>query len=495
MRKELKNGKAVLFNKILLGSLTTLNVVFLIYYVILAFYSRFHYDDLNLMWMMKEMSFWEVEKNMYLVQTGRFVFIGINAIVTFISYLLGFHQFWPILFYLLGVGICYYVAKDFTWHVSKWGVFMAVCFVYNLYVLTAIDFPVFYWLVAMQYYLFLPVTLLLLKLLNSDSLNWKQWIALIISVIFLGGVNEAYTPMVLLLMLGNGLYLWWLHEWDVKASWTDCKVRRIVWAAIALLVLWIFVIAAPGNYVRLDGNELNSFVRPHGLFGYICGLADAMIHFFYFMVFYVPYYFVVFALAFCLGTKSEIILNISKSRLCLLLCVGFLLYLLISSLPIVFVYGGFGIQRVYTHAVLAMLLTVFALGYICGVGRESLIIRRLTVAGILVLTVIMCVNIVQDTPSARAYAKSVDDRMEYLTLLQEQGQKETVTVLPFSIPYTKDCKYCICRVLGKESKKPVLYYISDTGPEPTAYEFHLKRLMGFGFDFVTNGGETETDND
>lgn len=485
--KEMQPGKVVFW------SLAVLDALFLIYYLILAHFSRLHYDDMNLMWNMREMGFWGVETTSYFTQTGRFAFTGVNGIMAAVSCFLGYHQFWPILFYVLGIGICFYVVKDFPWRVSKRMLFATVCFVYNLYVLTAIDFPVFYWLVAIQYYLFFPIMLLILKLLNSDELNWKQWVVLAVSVFYLGGVNEAFTPVVLVVLFGNGLFLLRTSGWNVKASWANPKVRRIVWFGFVLLLLWAIVVAAPGNYVRLSGNEHESFVRPQGIVGYAVGLADAIACFFYFMAFYAPYYFVVFALAFCLGAKSEKSLRISKCRLSLLLCFGFLLYLLISSLPIVYIYGGFGIQRVYTHAVLALLFTVFALGYICGMHRKPVVMRWVTVAGVFVLAVIMCVNISQDTPSAKAYAKTVDDRLEYLSFLKEQGQKGTITVQPLSVPYTKDCKYCLLSLLGKKPQMSVLYYISDVGLEPNEYEYHLKRFMGLGFDFVANG-ESEAAN-
>ena len=48
--------------KVIVASLVVLNVLFLIYWSILAYYSRLHYDDLHFLWKMREMSVFDYVK-------------------------------------------------------------------------------------------------------------------------------------------------------------------------------------------------------------------------------------------------------------------------------------------------------------------------------------------------------------------------------------------------------------------------------------------------
>lgn len=476
----MKNKSTV--DRLILYSLVLLNILFFVYWAILAFYSQLHYDDLHFLWKMRELSMFEYVKEMYFSRSGRFVGYAINGIQSVITDALGFHQLWPLFYYALGLGICWLVVKDFELPVSRFGQFMGMCFFYNLYVLTNIDFPVFFWLCAMGYYLFFPLACLLLKYLNEEKLNWWQWTLLVVITIMFGGGNETFTPIILLIMFVNGMWLWHSKGWNVKETWTLPQVRRIVWIAVALLVLWAIVVVAPGNYVRMNTGE--EFTHPLGIFGWLKAMIKAVVMFFWFMAFYCPYYLVAFALAYYLGSKSDVQLPISKMKIVMWVAVAFLVYLLVSALPNVYLYNGFGVQRNYTHVVFLWMLVIVMIGFVMGVGRKATGFGWFSLLGILTLMVVMCVNIEQDTPSARLYGKAVDARIERLSELKEKGQTGTVEVEPLPIPYTEDVKHFVLSRLGKDTPKAVLYYISDTDTVPNEYEYHMKRVLNLDFDFV-----------
>ena len=136
-------NKTVL-DKILIVALIIVNMAFLAYWCMLAFYSRPHYDDLHFLWKMREMSIFEYVKEMYLSRSGRFVGYGINGIMSVITNAVGFHQLWAIVYYAAGLGLCWLIVKDGFRQISRMGLFLGMCFIYNLYVLTNIDFPVFH---------------------------------------------------------------------------------------------------------------------------------------------------------------------------------------------------------------------------------------------------------------------------------------------------------------------------------------------------------------
>lgn len=472
-------------DRMISASLLILNITFLVYWCILAFYSRPHYDDLHFMWRMQEMSLLDFVKFYYCSRSGRFVAYGINGFVSMVNNCLGFHQFWAILYYAVGIGICWLVVKDQLRQVPRKGLFLGVWFIYNLYVLTNIDFPVFTWLCAMGYYIGLPMLLLILKYMNMERLDWKQWSLLSLMVVYVGGSGETFTPIVLLAMFFYGMYVWHSKHWSIKETWASPQIKRVVWTAVVLLVLLVIVVFAPGNFVRLEngfGDE--GFSHPVGIVGWLKATAEAIGMFFYFMTFYIPYYLVAFVLAYYVGGKSQMQLPTTKLMLILVMVSVFIAFLLLSALPNIYLYNGFGIQRTYTSSVLLLLLVFVGTGYVMGIGGASLPSGWISLFGILVLTVIMGVNIVNDTPMAKSYGKAVDERMETLLKLRDMGQEETVTVSPLPVPYTEDVKHRLLTALGKDTPMSVLYYISDTDTVPNEYESHVKHLLKLDFDFV-----------
>lgn len=491
MNEKLMNK--TFLDRVIFVGLIVLNALFLVYWGILAYYSQLHFDDMHFLYEMRKMSIFEFVKKMYYYQSGRFIGFAVNGIVSIITDAVGFHQLWAVFYYILGVGICWLVVKDLKLNVSKTVLFMGMCFIYNMYILTNIDFPVFFWLCAMSYYLCLPMAILLLKYLNKKKLNWWQWMVSIVLAVLIGAGNEAFSPIVLLLMFVCGMYWWRSKNWKVKDTWNLPQVRRIVWTALFMMGLLAIVLAAPGNYARMS--DTTQFVHPIGIVGWIKAIGNAIVMFFYFMAFYIPYYSIVFALAYYVGGKTNIILPKSKSRIVVGMALFFVLYLIISSLPNVYLYGGFGIQRTYTHIVFALLLIVTAIGFVLGVNKKTLYSGWCAVGGMTALAIIMCINIIKDTPTARNYGKAVDERIDYLCSLRDKGRKGTVEVPPLPVPYTEDPKHLILHLFGKETPQSVLYYYSETGSETgielNDYEYHMKKFLNLDFDFVLAKEESQ----
>jgi hypothetical protein len=226
------------------------------------------------------------------------------------------------------------------------------------------------------------------------------------------------------------------------------------------------------------------FQHPLGLKGWVGAETEAISVFFYLILFYVPYYLIVFALSYNIGCKSPCQIRISKTKTVLVLFFGFVVYLSISAVPNVYLYNGFGIQRTYTHVVLALLMAIAASGFVAGVGRQPRLTGWCSMVGIMALAIIMCVNLYYDIPTAKVYAEAVDERVDYLCELRDTGQTETVTVDPLPVPYTEDVKHFVMTRLGKDTPKTLLYYISETDTVPNEYEHHLKRVLNLDFDFV-----------
>jgi len=472
--------------KILPVALVLLNILFLIYYAFWSFNGFLHFDDLGATAAMAHSSIIRHVYDIYMGQSGRFVGCFICAVIFKFVAITGVYRFFPLLFLLIGYGLMGLCVKNLPFVNKKLASLIALL-LYNLYVLTAIDFAVFIWICALYYYLLAPSLVLFCIYLSKKTLNVGQWILFVLSGIFIAGGSEAFTPVALVVMFLTGMYYWYSNKWSIIETWNQPQVKRIVFAAIGILILFAVVVVAPGNYVRMQTSVSEGFAHPDGLVGWGVAIAKCCATFLYLSAFYFPYYLVPFCLFIYLGTKQTCILPYSKPRMILILTIFFACYLIASVLPIAYVYNGFGIQRLYTHVTFMLILYICGLGYVIGMNTTKLATSTawLSAIGIICLSGITIINIANDVPIMQRFSKSVDDRVTYLTELQKKGNTETVEVEPYANMRTIDAKYTILKWLGKKNNlKPYLYYEADTDVTPNEYEDHYRKVYGLDFDFV-----------
>jgi hypothetical protein len=468
------------------------NLLFFSYYLILGYYTRPHYDDLRLMWILKDDTIIRYLKDYYFIVSGRFMFHGLNGLVFKTILFVGEYRYYPVLFWLVGAGICCIITNSVFKGISTIFIVNAGLFFYNLYVLTNIDFAVFNWLCAMSYYLLAPILLITLLLINQKKISYLGRIVLLIFSFFIGGGQEAFTPVVLVVLFFNALFYIRQHHFNIAAILKNEKVQRLILSATIIFVCFIIVIAAPGNYARLEGDRTSEgFQLPNSIFGCLTAYTEAIGTFLYFSAFYIPYYTLI-GLCFCLigsiykKNEVKIFESITYKKLVIYSVIAYVIYLVCSVTPNVFLYSGFGIQRNYTHVVFFTMLFICFHAFLFGYYKMKHLwvnnLKRLLIAGIFIMCGIMVFNLYHDTISARTYASSVDKRIEMLSDLNQKGVKGIVKVDPITVPYTTDPKYTLYKLTKRKiNPRPVLYYISDTDTIPNEYAFHLQKVYGFNF--------------
>ena len=470
------------------GLLIVLNALFLYYWVALAANYCMHYDDVHFMWKLREYSIFEYVKEMYLTRGGNFVGYTWNGIIFTIYNLLGDYHAGLMVTYFAGIGITYLVAKDNIRNISKPQLLLGIITLYNIYVLTSVDYAVFTWLCAKVYYLYAPLMCLLLHYINKINLKWWQWVLLIVSVLCLAGFVVTITVQTFIVLFVYGMILWHNHKWNVKETWGDIRVRKLIYVTISMLIIFAIVVAGPGNWNRLEsGDDMN---HPESLMEYIRAVCVCAGMFIYMMAFYLPYHLIAVAMGAYVGAKSSMVLPVEKKKAILIVLLLAFGYLLFSVLPLAYLCNGFGIQRNYIHTGFFYMLAFFALGYIWTNQSKTDKVKTCRWSNIamgvcsIFLIVIMALNIRQDLPIARAYNKAHQEREAYLLELQESGNKETVFVEPYPSVATPDAKYNVMRWFGKKTNMQAIYYEADTDVEPNEYEGHIRKLLRLDFDFV-----------
>lgn len=478
---EISVKKDSLIDKILFGLLVVLNVLFLVYWVGLSWNYCLHYDDVHFMWKMREYSIFEYVREMYMTRGGNFVAYGLNGIIFTISNWVGDYHFWPMVFYVLGVLMTYCTVRGLLKGVENWKLLTGVTALYNVYILTVPDYAVFTWLCAMTYFLYAPAMCLTIRFLNEEQLSVGKWIVLFMMALFLSGSNIAITPMVWLLMLVNGLWIWKQSGWNIRATWANPVIKQIVYVTLGMLVVYAIMFVAPGNFNRLEsGTDME---HPTSLVQFGVAWAKCIIMFLYFMAFYLPYHLIAVGLGYTIGSKSESVIA-NKGKAVAIVIGAFFVYIGVAVIPLAYLSNGFGIQRNYTHIAFFYMLMWFVLGFVLGTGRKRILGELLSCIVAVGLIVVMALNIKIDMPLAAQYNHAHQTREKMLIELQQQGNKELVVVEKYPSTATIDSKYVLLNLLGKSTNQQAIYYESDTNVEPNEYEFHVRRLLHLDFDFV-----------
>lgn len=469
-----------------IGLLLVLNALFLYYWIVLTANYCLHYDDVHFMWKIRECSILEFVKEMYMTRGGNFVGYGLDGIIFTVSNWVGTYRFWAILFYALGIIMTWGIFRDMPWiKNSGYKGWLGIITLYNVYVLTSIDYAVFTWLCAMQYYLFAPILCLLIKYLIKETLAWWQWVLLIIMAIFVAGNAVSISTVAFVALFVYGMWVWYKEGWNVLNTWERPQIKRLLLVTAIMLACFAIMFVAPGNWNRMD-DEFD-IEQPQNLAEFIKAIVVCAGMFIYMMAFYLPYHLIAIAMGALAGSRCPINLPIGSWKAIGLTILMFVVYLLISVLPLAYLSNGFQIQRNYIQIGFFYILVFFAIGYLWGCESKSkqhkYILPSVAICSIFLIT-IMCLNIRQDLPIVQAYNKAHLEREVYLKELQKSGQKETIIVTPYPSTQTPDAKYNVLKWMGKKTSAQAIYYESDTDVEPNEYERHARKLLKIDFDFV-----------
>lgn len=465
-----------------------LNVAFLMYYVVLAIYMPLHYDDLHFMWSAQTQSLPDFLQWVYFDRSGRIAVYAASWLYGYIAQSIWSWWFMPLIMMLIGCGLCWLFVRNLPICMSKIETFLSVVFIYNLYILTCVDFAVFYWMCAMQYYLMLPALLGLISYIVQPQLKWYEWIIFGLICIAIGLGYEVWVPVVLVALLFVGLYFWRSYKWNIHTTWNDVRIKRLLVATFALIAMLLFAISSPGMWNRMAGGACEGMTQVTSIWEFVVAMGKACATFAYMQIFYTPYYLILLVIMAYFGMQDNRVWRYSCKQLIYVSTGVLLLLSLISIAPTAYAYSGFGIQRVYHPLVLLLLLYVSYTGYILGhqLKKCEKFVYWIAQIGVVLLFVIMLINMQMDFPTAKRYKEAETARFAYLSKLQQSGNKEDVMIDPMPDCTTIDVKYNVMKLfLRHETSKQALYYVSDAPKvgNHNEYEMYVKNLLGLDFDF------------
>lgn len=478
--------KSLLINKFLWGLISVLNIIFLVYYCGLALNMRLHYDDIHWLYSAQVQNLWEYIEWVWYDRSGRITVYAMNWIFSVITQKIGIYWFWPILYMLFGWLLCWIFVRELPLGISNIKKFGLLIFVYNLYILTAVDFAVFYWPCAMQYYIIGPATLAIIGYAMRKEMKWYQWVFAIFVVLLVAFGYEYWLPLALLILFFVGLYYWYQQHWNIKQTWAQPQVKRVILFAILLMVGFIITTSAPGMSNRVeDGAEYEGMVHPDSIAGMCVAYAKSLGMLLYFQAFYFPYYLILTLAMMYVGIKVDSqIRNAGWVLKWMTIVVASVIA--VACVEPAYIYGGFGIQRFYTPLILLMVFYFVGLGYLIGSKYKEQLqskwVSVATISGLVVMSGVMLTNIAIDFPIAKQYAKAVDARKEYLLQKQSEGFTGTLEINKIDCPMTIDVKYMVYSLFGKYTNKQALYYYSDVEELPNDYSEYVPKAYHLDFE-------------
>ena len=476
--------------KCTIGLLAVLNALFLYYWLALSANYCLHFDDAHFLWKMRDYSIFEFVKEMYMTRGGNFMTYTLDGIMFTISNWVCAYRFWPMVFYAIGILMTWGAFRDLSFiKQSGYKGWLGVITLYNIYILTSLDYAVFTWICAAVYYLYAPMLCLLVRYIYKEALQWWQWAMLIIIAVSLAGLSVSISTVTFAVLFVIGMNMWYSEKWSVRNTWNKPQIKRLLGITALMLALFAIVFVSPGNWARLEGEP--DIEQPANLMEFAKAIGVCITMFMYLMAFYLPYHLIALALGACAGSKYPMSLPMGRSKAIWMTLIIAVAYLVVSVVPLAYLSNGFAIQRNYHPICFFYIFTFFMLGYIWVSGSKKEVSTKTIVwtpvsvsICAIFLIVIMTLNIRQDLPVARAYKQAHEEREAYLVQLQEKGQKETIEVTPYPSVCTPDVKYNVLKWFGKSTPMPAINYESDVDFEPNEYEHHIRKLYHLDFDFV-----------
>lgn len=463
--------------KIFTLSLWTLNVLFIIYYLILNYYNRLSQDDYAFLTWSASNNIYDAVKFIYLTHQGRYASFVFQWLKFRFIGLTGIFFFEPIINYLIGLFAIYLIVDK----VVKMNKLAISILMMNLFIIVNFEFCSFYWICAsagicsFAFVVFLAYCILFFKS------NIRSFVGLVLLSIYIGGSNEAFSPLVLFLMFAYGCYILWQNKFDFKRTFSDKYIIRLCVSAVIILVGFYFVCAAPGN-----ANRLAHYEQPTVGGALLISLKNVIL-FFYLLFFKLHYIILGSIISFAFGSlyhKKEIV--VSKTMF-LYSTMIVLIFVWINTIPAAWAMGGFGFHRIYTFAIQVLFFYCLFWAFILGQKDIQSNIIPKVIPCINILVFVYCIvqlsNIFIDAPTAIKYYRSDKDRIEILLSEKSKGRTEPLYLVPLYNPESFNMKSVILNFISGNDKRPVLYYSNeiDTTIKDDKFEtgFNNKCLMSY----------------
>lgn len=462
------------------------NVLFILYFLILAYYNRPSQDDWLFARVINEIGSWNFLVQTYMHQSGRIIGYALHCINYQIPVML-LAKIMPVLSYSLALLSLYGVTRKLM-PKSLLRQIVVADTILNAFVMSNFEFSAFYWICA-SLGIFGAALWVYLFVLLTTTKGDKWDIVLIIGILILKFMSsEVYSLLFAGLLFLTLLYR--LHKED--ATWKDLMTlpsnQWIVATMATLVVGTALVVAAPGNYERA-GESM--YVHAASIGGFIVAWVKNLVLYFYLYAFKIPYLIAVLLIMLFIGYEYEHFpIDCTLKQMVLYGSLIYMVFIAFAVAPMAYLMSGFGFQRFYMVCVLIGVVILALIGWRMGswlrnnrMGESTL--HKVLIGGYCawgVLAFCAVYHIIIDTPTVQHYAACQDQRIQLILSEKSKGRTETLYLESMPSAETAGLKYLL---LG--SNKLALYYRDAITNNPNDYSNKcIAEYFDIGFSIVTN---------
>jgi len=410
-------------------------IVFVLFYLMLGYYSRFATDDYHYIALGKQHGIWGSMMFSYHHYTGRWT--SLLLLVAGLKFLTQWGTLLP--FHLITITLTvvsfYYLIKNSLKRYLKSEINKLVLISYSvlltaMFFFTSIDIgETWFWVTASVHYLWGVIIVCLgTSLILSSSNKPGIYILIILSFLFAGGANETIVfVMVLLFVISIGVILIEKKAALVKLK-DDQLLFKLISGLVAITISFYITYKAPGNEVRASVLPENTLLN--ALWITITSSGKLIL---FKLPGKIPYL-ILFALPWLFLGNATMKNASFKPKLKALFYSSIILLLLIfcSLFPSAYMIAEIAPARALTQISFCICLFVCIWSFYIGnwlVIKESSRKLLLNVSLVLIIC-LMIFHIYDQLPIVSKYAQQVDDRVAYLNRMNQSGNTTLVRVEP-----------------------------------------------------------------
>lgn len=452
-----------IINDILLWIAAVSSVVFV---VSVEWYNSLNMDDIDFAIQLRDMSIWEFIRDKYMNWQGRYWGIFINAIQIRLWEVCGTMMLGSLLIY--GVEI-FLLAKGIRMlcNISTTKSVLYAILLLTIYIVVIPDISSYFWLCTKAYSLLMVCTFYAFVFLyKCRHVKWYDFGVATILFSFIGGGYEIYSPMILVFM-GVSLILYLIKEKSLNLLLKNHSI--FVYAFGIAAISFFLMVFAPGNMNRM---EAFSFNQESGFLPYLTAVIDRFIYFAKNVFFNVHYYIIALVLLMSITQKRDDEVPV-KNRISTITRTGTILFGLICLSFILNTYavGNMMIKQAFSY------LSLFCFIFICVVVYNTIPyisinekkMSRINSLTFLLIIGLNCYSIFYNNKELNLWHDSEIKRLNYVSELQMQGNKETIFLEQVYKPnYRSLPDDMIRKVMPKYSNKRLLF-VTDIYEDPNAW--------------------------
>lgn len=408
-------------------------VLVLLFFTMVELFNGPSLDDLIFLLKLQDVSVFEFIGDMYMTWQGRYTSFLISGLCLKSFLAIGTTFPFSIVLFVLNI-LIWSASLRLLYNLSSVKSVLYALVLHGLFFLTMFDPSSYFWICTKPYVLMISCGIYgFVKLYKQRDGDAWDYVAIVLTFIFVGASYEIYAPIVLLLMGCIILYLW-KHEHFSFVQLIQ-KYPLFITAFFVALISFVIMLVAPGNWVRMEAHHSGSI---DDINSYISIIFSRMYMMSKYLLFNIPYILCVVVIIGYLFMGLKVDSTDKERKIWIRVMLYSLMALFLVIVSMILNTWAVASSEMFPRASNHILLVFYIW---CGLLIE-MFIRRFKRKILLYLytavLVFLCIDwsyiIANDYMELSLYKKSVDRRMEMLECKKNEGNQDLLRLEKLHIP-------------------------------------------------------------